>query len=55
MPNAQKVKESFKKRGETIKSWCEAREYEPTYVSRILMAQSKPTMARLTKSLLSLA
>ncbi|STY93084.1 DNA-binding protein [Moraxella bovis] len=36
MPNAQKVKESFKKRGETIKSWCEAREYDPTYVSRIL-------------------
>ena len=35
MPNAQKVKESFKKRGETIKSWCEAREYDPTYVSRL--------------------
>ncbi|MPY07389.1 DNA-binding protein [Moraxella catarrhalis] len=36
MSNAQKVKESFKKRGETIKSWCEARQYDPTYVSRII-------------------
>lgn len=36
MTNAQKVKESFKNRGETIKSWCEARQYDPTYVSRIL-------------------
>lgn len=36
MSNAQKVKESFKKRGETIKSWYEARQYDPTYVSRII-------------------
>lgn len=34
--NAEKVKEGFKRRGETIKSWCMARDYDPTYVSRIL-------------------
>lgn len=34
--NAEKVKEGFKNRGETIKSWCEVRNYDPTYVSRIL-------------------
>ncbi len=33
---AEKVKENFKKRGETIKAWCEVRQYDPTYVSRIL-------------------
>ena len=32
----EKVKEGFRKRGETIKSWCDARGYDPTYVSRIL-------------------
>ena len=34
--NAVKVKEGFRKRGETIKSWCDERGYDPTYVSRIL-------------------
>ena len=34
--NAEKVKEGFRKRGETIKSWCDERGYDPTYESRIL-------------------
>lgn len=34
--NAEKVKQGFINRGETIKSWCDARGYDPTYVSRIL-------------------
>ncbi|MDO4658405.1 MULTISPECIES: DNA-binding protein [Kingella] len=33
---AEKVKAGFRERGETIKSWCEANGYDPTYVSRIL-------------------
>lgn len=33
---AEKVKQRFKNRGETIKSWCDERGYDPTYVSRIL-------------------
>lgn len=33
---AEKVKEGFRARGETIKEWCIARGYDPTYVSRIL-------------------
>lgn len=37
----EKVKESFKSRGETFKSWCEARGYDPTYVSRILNGSIK--------------
>lgn len=39
--NAEKVKENFKARGETIKSWCEKRQYDPTYVSRILNGSVK--------------
>ena len=33
---AEKVKEGFRERGETMKDWCMARGYDPTYVSRIL-------------------
>lgn len=38
---AEKVKEGFRKRGETIKSWCEQRNYDPTYVSKILNGSIK--------------
>lgn len=33
---AEKIKEGFRERGETIKDWCVTRGYDPTYVSRIL-------------------
>lgn len=33
---AEKIKAGFRERGETIKDWCDARGYDPTYVSRIL-------------------
>lgn len=49
MHNAQKVKESFKNRGETIKSWCEARNYDPTYVSRILNGSIKASYGKAHK------
>ncbi|SSY80110.1 DNA-binding protein [Alysiella crassa] len=38
---AEQVKQGFKNRGETIKSWCEKRHYDPTYVSRILNGSVK--------------
>lgn len=38
---AEKVKQGFKNRGETIKSWCEKHGYDPTYVSRILNGSIK--------------
>lgn len=38
---AEKVKENFKNRGETIKSWCVKHGYDPTYVSRILNGSIK--------------
>jgi hypothetical protein len=38
---AEKVKEGFRERGETIKEWCIARGYDPTYVSRILNGNVK--------------
>lgn len=34
--NAEQVKENFRQRGETMKSWSEQRGYDPTYVSRVL-------------------
>ena len=39
--DAAKVKENFRKRGETIKAWCEKRQYDPTSVSRILNGSIK--------------
>ena len=33
---AEKIKAGFRERGETMKDWCMARGYDPTYVSRIL-------------------
>ena len=38
---AEKVKEGFRARGETIKERCIARGYDPTYVSRILNGNVK--------------
>lgn len=43
---AEKVKEDFKRRGETIKSWCDERGYEPTYVSRILNGSIKASRGK---------
>lgn len=39
--NAEKVKQGFRNRGETIKSWCDERGYDQTYVSRILNGSIK--------------
>lgn len=49
MSNTEKVKENFKNRGETIKSWCEARNYDPTYVSRILHGSIKASYGKAHK------
>ena len=38
---AEKVKQGFKDRGETIKSWCMQHGYDPTYVSRVLNGSIK--------------
>ena len=38
---AEKIKAGFRERGETIKDWCDARGYDPTYVSRILNGNVK--------------
>ena len=40
------MKEDFKRRGETIKSWCDERGYEPTYVSRILNGSIKASRGK---------
>ncbi|WP_066569548.1 transcriptional regulator [Snodgrassella sp. CFCC 13594] len=39
--NAEKVKQGFRNRGETLKSWCERHGYEYTYTSRILNGSVK--------------
>ena len=39
--NAEKVKQRFRDKGQTIKSWCDERGYNPTYVSRILSGSVK--------------
>lgn len=39
--NAEKVKQRFRDKGQTIKSWCDERGYNPTYVSRILNGSVK--------------
>jgi hypothetical protein len=39
--NSAKVKQRFRNEGKTIKSWCEERGYDPTYVSRILNGSIK--------------
>lgn len=46
---AEKVKQDFINRGETIKSWCEERGYDPTYVSRILNGTIKANRGKAHK------
>ncbi len=41
MSTAEKVKQGFRDRGETLRSWCDARGYDHTYVSRILNGNVK--------------
>lgn len=43
---AEKIKAGFRERGETIKDWCDARGYDPTYVSRILNGNVKASRGK---------
>lgn len=47
--NPEKVKQRFRNKGQTIKSWCDQRGYDPTYVSRILNGTIKASRGKAHK------